>query len=77
MPAVSSREDESTIPPELRAAAEATCLFDALRRGDLELAARAQEKLRELGWYLSREAPRPSRRTTRQTAPGREVDRHE
>jgi hypothetical protein len=50
------------IPPEIRAGVEANALFDALRRGDYVTAARAQVRLRELGWHLSRETPRAYRR---------------
>jgi hypothetical protein len=50
------------IPPEIQAGVEANALFDALRRGDYATAARAQERLREMGWYLGREAPRRPRR---------------
>jgi hypothetical protein len=68
-------DEEKPIAPEIRAAVEANCLFDALSRGDLDVAARAQARLRELGWYLSRVAPRPRRRNARQQAPGREGGR--
>jgi hypothetical protein len=61
-------DENKLITPEIRAAVEANCLFDALSRGDLDLAARAQARLRELGWYITREAPRPRRRTARQPA---------
>ena len=50
------------IPPEIQAGIEANALFDALRRGDLATAARAQLRLREMGWHLSRETPKPRRR---------------
>jgi hypothetical protein len=55
-------ETVEPIPPEIRAGVEANALFDAVRRGDFASAAQAQEKLRELGWYLSREQPRPQKR---------------
>jgi hypothetical protein len=50
-------------------------LLDALERGDFEEAAREQARLRELGWYIARESPRPRRRNARQMAPGREGGR--
>lgn len=50
-------------------------MLDALVRGDFAVAAREQERLRDLGWYISREAPRPSRRNARQLALGREDGR--
>jgi hypothetical protein len=49
------------IPLEIQAGVEANALFDALRRGDYATAARAQERLREMGWHLSREASKPQR----------------
>jgi hypothetical protein len=54
-----------TIPPEIRAEVEARALFDAVRRGDFSAAAQAQERLKELGWHLTRELPKAprSRRT--------------
>jgi hypothetical protein len=55
-------ENVEPIPPEIRAGVEANALFDAVRRGDFASAARAQENLKELGWYLSREQPKPQRR---------------
>jgi hypothetical protein len=50
-------------------------MLDALARGDFVEAAREQERLRDLGWYISREAPRPRRRNARQQAPGRDGGR--
>jgi hypothetical protein len=44
-------------------------LLDALARGEFAVAAREQDQLRELGWYISREAPRAIRHSTRQTTP--------
>jgi hypothetical protein len=51
-----------TIPPEIRANVEANALFDALRRGDYAAAAKAQERLRELGWNVSRDQAKPPKR---------------
>jgi hypothetical protein len=51
-----------SIPPEVRASVEANALFDALRRGDYAAAAKAQEPLRELGWTINREQPKPRKR---------------
>lgn len=65
-------DKEKPIPPEIRAAVEANCLFDALLRGELDLAAKAQARLRELGWYITREAPRPTRRAARHQAARRQ-----
>jgi hypothetical protein len=50
------------ISPEIRARAEANALFLALHHGELDKAARAQERLRQLGWNLTREQPRSERR---------------
>ena len=50
-------------------------MLDALGRGDFAVAAREQERLRGMGWYISREAPRPRRRHARQQATGREDGR--
>jgi hypothetical protein len=58
------------IPPEIQAGVEANALFDALRRGDYATAARAQERLREMGWRLSREMPKPQRRRQQAARPG-------
>jgi hypothetical protein len=55
-------DTRESIPTEVRAGVEASALFDALRRGDFTAAAQAQERLRELGWHVSREEPRPHRR---------------
>jgi hypothetical protein len=49
------------IPAEVRARVEANALFDALRTGDYTGAAQAQERLRLLGWYVSREPGRKRR----------------
>jgi hypothetical protein len=72
-------ENADAIPPEIQAGAEANVLFDALRRGDFTAAAKAQERLNRLGWYLTREQPKSQRRTqkphgTHQEADGREGD---
>jgi hypothetical protein len=53
------------IPNEARAAIECNALLDALRHGDYPAAARAQARLRELGWDLLRTAGKPARRNTR------------
>jgi hypothetical protein len=50
------------IPVEARAAVECNALFDALRHGDYSAAARAQERLRELGWDVRRLSSKPARR---------------
>jgi hypothetical protein len=52
------------IPAEVRARVECNALFDALQAGDYAAAARAQERLRALGWHVRRDsAPRrPARR---------------
>jgi hypothetical protein len=50
------------IPPEIRASVEANALFDAVRRGDYDAAALAQKRLKELGWHVSREQPKPTKR---------------
>ncbi len=50
---------------EYSAGAVANILFDALRRGDFSAAARAQERLAQLGWYLTKEPPAPQRRVRR------------
>ncbi len=49
----------ATIQPEIRASVGANAFFLALRDGDYASAAKSQERLKELGWHLSREAPRP------------------
>ena len=49
----------AAIQPEIRASVEANAFFLALKDGDYASAAKSQERLKELGWYLSREAPRP------------------
>ena len=54
--------DTEAIPPEIRAGVEANALFDAVRRGDFAAAATAQEKLRELGWNISRQQSKPPKR---------------
>jgi dihydrodipicolinate synthase/N-acetylneuraminate lyase len=48
-------EATETIPPEVRAGVEANALFDAVRRGDYAAAAKAQERLKELGWTVTRD----------------------
>jgi hypothetical protein len=69
-------EAPDDIPTEVRARIEANALFDALREGDYASAARAQERLRALGWHVSR-APAPKRcgprRQPRHEASGLEV----
>jgi hypothetical protein len=50
------------IPHEIRAEVETNALFSALRRGDFAAAAHAQERLRQMGWHLTRETPQPQRR---------------
>jgi hypothetical protein len=50
------------ISPEIRARTEANALFLALHRGELAKAAQAQERLRRLGWNLTREHPQPQER---------------
>ena len=50
------------IPIETRAAVECNALFDALRRSDYPAAARAQERLRELGWDVRRKPSESPRR---------------
>jgi hypothetical protein len=61
---------EIPIPVEIRATVETTAFFDALRRGDYAGAARAQERLRALGWDVARyPAPQPRRSRPRTTAP--------
>ena len=52
------------IPVEVRARVEATALFAALQTGDYASAARAQERLRSLGWHVTRE-PSPRQRVSR------------
>jgi hypothetical protein len=42
------------IPIEIRARVEANALFIAIQAGDYARAARAQERLRNLGWILAR-----------------------
>jgi hypothetical protein len=57
------------VPIEIRAQIEASAVFDALRRGDLTAAARAQERLREMGWHLTREVPKQPRPRRRRRYP--------
>lgn len=52
------------IPPEIHARVAANTLFDAVRRGDYATAAKAQERLRGLGWHLTREPDNPARKTS-------------
>jgi hypothetical protein len=52
------------IPIEIRARVEANALFDAIQIGDYKSAAQAQERLRVLGWHVSRE-PASRRRASR------------
>jgi hypothetical protein len=58
------------ISPELRARAEANALFWALHRGELNRAAEAQQRLRQLGWNLTREQPKPEGRKSPPDEPG-------
>jgi hypothetical protein len=51
-----------TIPPEIHARVAANTLFEAVRRGDYVTAAKAQERLRGLGWHLTREPATPTRK---------------
>jgi hypothetical protein len=60
------------IPVEARAAVECNALFDALRYGDYPAAARAQERLRELGWDVRRVSGRPIRRQSNRDADRRQ-----
>jgi hypothetical protein len=55
------------IPAEIRATVETNAFFDALRDGDYAAAARAQERLRALGWDISRH-PSPQTRRSRPRA---------
>ena len=50
-------DNATEIPPEIRATVEANAFFDAVRSGDYQEAAASQERLREMGWHLSRVAP--------------------
>jgi hypothetical protein len=61
---VDTRED---IPVEIRARVEANALFDALQVGDYAVAAQAQESLRALGWYVSRQPAHRGRATRRRS----------
>jgi hypothetical protein len=51
--------DRAALQPEIKASIEAHALFDALSRGDLSEAARAQKRLRSMGWTVTRERPKP------------------
>jgi hypothetical protein len=53
---------DDTIPPEIRARVECNFFFLAIRDGDYAAAARAQERLRALGWTLGRHRPQSPRR---------------
>ena len=64
--------DSEEIPVEIRARVEANALFEALRVGDYTEAARSQERLRALGFHLSREAPHQRRASKRSRAVERE-----
>jgi hypothetical protein len=73
------RHEENTmeatihIPVEARAAVECNALFDALKAGDYPAAARAQERLRDLGWEVRRTSSEPpSRRKHRRQAARRQ-----
>jgi hypothetical protein len=50
------------IPIEVQARIEANAFFEALRAGDYASAAEAQERLRAIGWHISREVPRQTRK---------------
>jgi hypothetical protein len=50
-------ETQELIAPETRARVEANALFEAVRQGDYQAAAVAQQRLKELGWHVSREQP--------------------
>jgi hypothetical protein len=50
------------VPIEVQARVEANAFFEALRAGDYAAAAEAQERLRAIGWHISRKAPRQTRR---------------
>jgi hypothetical protein len=56
------------VPVEIQARVEANLFFDALRAGDYAGAARAQDNLRALGWHVSREPARTSKRHRQTTA---------
>lgn len=58
-------EPANTDQSEYAAGAVANIFFDALRRADYSAAARAQEGLTKLGWYLAKEPPTPQRRSHR------------
>jgi len=60
-------DETREIPVEIRARVEANALFSAVQAGDYAEAAVAQERLRELGWHLSRE-PAPKGRGARRPA---------
>ena len=53
------QEPQDDTPPEIKAQAACGIFFVALREGDYASAAKSQERLKELGWHLSRESPRP------------------
>jgi hypothetical protein len=57
------------IPVEVRARIEANVLFDALQAGDYAGAAHAQERLRSLGWCVSRDAGQKARAIRRRARP--------
>ena len=63
------QEPQDDIPPEIKAQAACGIFFVALREGDYASAARSQERLKELGWHLSREAPRPKPASARRRQP--------
>jgi hypothetical protein len=54
-------EQKTVIPPEFRADIVARQVFFAVRDGDWQEAERAQKRLAELGWYLTRTPPKPER----------------
>ena len=54
-------ESVEATPSEYAPGAVANIFFDALRHGDYSAAAKAQERLAQLGWYLTKEPPAPRR----------------
>jgi hypothetical protein len=57
-------ETAEIIPVEIRARVAANIMFDAILTGDYTTAATAQNRLRDLGWHVSRE-PVTQRRSQR------------
>jgi hypothetical protein len=52
-------DDITSIRTETLVRIEVNALLDALTRGDFAEAAEAQARPKGLGWYITREAPRP------------------